>query len=202
MGTLDRKKVRLNDQYFTPETDSFFVRGRVLAKDSPRPYFTGWISRHKPGTVYGVRRFMDRHSARLSFEQACESQQLSRYPSLTKDWQQSRVYDWEGKFVYPHGKTIGRKQLHKLIERVCDDYRLEKPQVVWEKHTDNSWVFPGENELHFGHRDNIGALHEMAHLFTNRAARAMKRRPTTAPALSGRRSSFTRVTQTWICIIL
>jgi hypothetical protein len=164
MTALDRRDAKLEEIRFTPDTDSYFVRGRIPGRGSPRPFFTGWISRHRPERIYSLRRFMDRGSARLAYEKNCAEQKLSGHRSLTRDWQQQRVYEWEGLFVYPLGEKIDEKQARAMIARICRAEGIPRPKLFWEKHTDNSWVFPDDNELHFGHRDTVGLLHELAHL--------------------------------------
>ena len=160
-------QLAITDRHYNRHTDSYVVMGRMGAgagqPKTARPWAVAFVSRHRETKMCNVRRFMDEGSARRAFGEVIAAQEFPHHRSLTADWQKERVYGWEGDFVYPHKRGIGAREARALIARVSADYGIEPPLLVMERKTDCSWYEPVDHEIHFGHRDTVGLLHELAH---------------------------------------
>jgi|GEM_PF-1365531 len=143
--------------YFDPHLDAYLVLGKI--NDSTE-YFTGWKSRHKDSIV-DTRGFSNEAVARKRFNTMIEEDELSGHPSLLKDYQKQRVYDWEEKMLMPHSKKINEKNARALINKIALDYGMSAPRLKWRKFTNYSKY--DSEAIYFGARDNISLLHEMAH---------------------------------------
>jgi hypothetical protein len=106
---------------------------------------------------------MDEGTAQRRFDAVVEEQELPSKPSTMPDWQQEALYTWEGDFCYPHMRRVNETQARSLIDAIARDYRIKPPKLVMMPRTDSSAYTGDDHVIHFGHRDHIGLLHEMAH---------------------------------------
>jgi hypothetical protein len=153
---------------YDPHADGYLVLGKNKKNKSLKKYVVGWVSRHKPDSLKehyeGTNKFFqDLHSAQTAFDTIIQSEQQSDHHLFTKDWQKNRVYKWEDTYILPYAKNLSKKDIKELIKKVAKDYKIKTPKIEWLKSNDNSYYDEDDHLVSLGARDDVTALHEMAH---------------------------------------
>lgn len=165
MGKTAALDATVLERSYNPHADAYLVLAKINDRGSPRPYCLYWQSRNPAyaDRIMETRRYMDYGTAHRRFTEDMADGRLPSARLFQADWQQEAVYRWEGDFVYSFKQTIDEVQARALIRRVSRDYGIKPPGLTMEAHTDHSWYHFDSNRIHFGHRDHIGLLHELAH---------------------------------------
>jgi hypothetical protein len=152
------------DRHYDARADGWRVLARLKGKASTGSFAVGWQPRDPAltGELHDIRRYLDQASAKRHYTRM-NREAVPPLPALMTDWQQEKVYNWEGDLCYPYKKTVARSGALKLIRTVCRDYGIEPPTLVMRRKTDSSAYLEDSHEIQFGHRDTIGLLHELAH---------------------------------------
>ncbi|AGH99137.1 hypothetical protein [Micavibrio aeruginosavorus] len=156
------KDLHILDRHYCVHADAYLVIG--TAKNARRlpGTITGWHARGDE-TLYYKRHFLDADSAHIHFDAEMVDTDAIIDNIFSVDRQQQAVYDWEDRVIVPHGRIITAKDARAMIARVADDNDMPRPKLVWEEHTNHSEYDECDNRVHFGHRDSISLLHELAH---------------------------------------
>jgi hypothetical protein len=156
-------------RHYDARADAYLTLARV--KDSggrsasPRPYALGWQPRapqiaHR---LHEARRYMDEGTARRALARILDEEELPKSGATMPDWQQELVYAWEGDFCCPNMKAINEDEARAIIRVVARDYGMKPPKLIMTQDRDSSAYIGPDHTIRFGHRDNIGLLHELAH---------------------------------------
>lgn len=161
---MKKSSFTIIEEVYEGHGDVFTVLGKSRSgKATIAPYIVAFCSRHED-ELSDVQRFMDLESAEERFaEIAYEQEQPDESMAFLEDFQQDTVYEWEDIFIRPHSKPVKRAEVKALIERVCDDYNMRIPRLIWTKPQEYSYYDEDKHAIYFGHRDYCTALHEIAH---------------------------------------
>ncbi len=161
---LKKKDLTVLAQHYDSHADSYLVLGkRKNRTKSLKRYVVAWRSRHRDQFAV-CHYFTDSHSAEQYFNDVVYDEDRPDHPLLQKDWQKKAVYDWEQKTLIPHSRKINEKQARVLLQKVSRECGMKSPRLVWDKPAEGSSYDIDDHVIHFGHRDNISLLHEMAHV--------------------------------------
>lgn len=156
------KDLHILDRHYCVHADAYLVIGTAKNARSLPGTITGWHARGDE-RLYYKRHFLDADSAHIHFNKEMTDTDVIIDTIFRADRQQHAVYDWEDRVILPHGRTITPKEARAMIARVSDDNDMARPRLVWEEHTNHSEYDECDNRIHFGHRDVISLLHELAH---------------------------------------
>jgi hypothetical protein len=165
MGLLRAKDLIIRERHYDANVDGYLVVGQKRKKDnsSLKNHVVGWISRHKD-QLHESRYFMDKGSAKRYYNQVILNDHKKPECSVfMKDWQKQKLYSWENTLVKNHGLKLNEKQAKSIIRKVSREYGIPAPKLKMEKITWHSEYDDEKNIIHFGSRDNITLLHELAH---------------------------------------
>lgn len=161
---MNLKDLTILKRRYDPHIDAYLVLGRRKEKDVLRRYVVGWYSRHKDTKLARRKSFLDFDSAKISFQDMTKITDPPVHKSFVRDWQVQKVYRWEEKYLEEKAVTINETQARQLIAKVCTDYGIKKPELIWRKRkTEHSDYCVDNHRIRFGHRDNVALLHELAH---------------------------------------
>ncbi|AEP10705.1 hypothetical protein MICA_2403 [Micavibrio aeruginosavorus ARL-13] len=156
------KDLHILDRHYCVHADAYLVIGTARNGARLPGTITAWHARGDE-QLYYKRHFIDADSAHIHFNNEMTETDVIVDAIFRADHQQQAVYDWEDRVILPHGHTITPKQARAMIALVADDNDMPRPKLVWEDHTNHSEYDECENRIHFGHRDIISLLHELAH---------------------------------------
>ena len=162
-STMKVKDLVVRSKHYDPHLDAYLIVGkRKREAKTLKNHVVAWVSRHNE-QLSESKYFLDSRSATRYFNKTKNETHYPETPSLTKDWQKQRVYNWENKSLIPHALKINEKEAKSLIRKVSRDFSIRQPKLKMEKVTWNAEYDSSTNTIHFGSRDNITLLHELAH---------------------------------------
>ncbi|MCB9990115.1 MAG: hypothetical protein H6867_01890 [Rhodospirillales bacterium] len=176
MEKIDKNKVITVGYKYHPQSGCTFILGFIPAhsesqgrrkkpvyvKDS---YLIAWVPAGAR-SITAYREFDSYHSAYIYFMRMRNGDPPPELPYI-RDYQQSRVYDWQWQAVKNYHSRLSLKAANEMIESICADYDLRAPVLDFRKDKYEGYCFY-ETERHEigGHKRllNRGNLiHECAH---------------------------------------
>lgn len=156
--------IEIKEKIFDPYMDLYVLFGKAV-DPSPHPYVVAWQKRGQQNDFFETQPFAKRKTAREEFERTVHGGDapISFHPYQHDD-QKQNVYNWENEFIVPYCKILSQRELQALMRLVAKDYGLKPPKIFFDEEGTGSNYDPGKNQFDLGHRDDIGLLHEMAHV--------------------------------------
>ncbi len=152
----------IREKFYSNDIDGYLILGRNRDETTLKRWVVGWYSRHSPTRLARRKSFADEESARAMLDVAYQTALSPAHEKFSKDWQKHTVYLWEDIDLAGHQIELTRQEARALVAKVCDDYNIEPPELVWSQKKGSEY-FPASHRIRFGHRDLISLLHELAH---------------------------------------
>jgi hypothetical protein len=166
-----KKKLRLGEFKPLAQFDHVFSGARLILarkahKDGAAPsYIVAWVAPwQKSITEYDV--FASAADARAAFAER-KTKQPPATPSLTRDFQVSRVYKWEEENIDSTSVKITPEQMRRVVTRIAQDFNMAAPKLTHREPRARKYITShyhiDEHSIEMQHKNLSAVLHELAH---------------------------------------
>lgn len=129
-----------------------------------RPYIVYWAAPWQK-TITEYKAFPTLAGAQRCFKQR-KALPPPVTPSLTRDFQREKVYQWEAKFIDRHSpKNITEEQMTRIAQKISDDFNMEAPSIRYLKNHRRTYsgYFPDDHNIDMVTRRLTDVIHETGH---------------------------------------
>jgi hypothetical protein len=138
----------------------------VLAceKANASSYIVAWIAPWQK-TISEFEKFDTADAAEAAFR-AASLQNPPVTPSLTRDFQVSKVYAWEEKYIDKASVSIKPEQMERVIARIAKDFNMAAPKFKFREPRAGgatSSYAKDDHAIEMQHKKLSTVIHELAH---------------------------------------